>query len=84
MQEVSNQESLQAAYSFYTDPPLKHDILSALGAQRKNETPPCVPLRRQGGEGTRVLYARGAGTEGKTCTLTSWYDPSPLRPGVGP
>lgn len=70
-------------------PPLKHAILSVLGAQRKNETPPCVPLRRQGGEGTGVLYARGAGTGGKTCTLTSCYDPSPWDlvmfpdPGMG-
>lgn len=65
-------------------PPLKHAVLSALGAQHENETPPCMPLRRQGGEGTRVLYARGAGSGGKTCTLTSWYAPSPLGPGADP
>lgn len=50
---------------------LKHAILSTPRAQHKNETPPCMALRRQGAEGTGVLYARGAGTGGKTCTLTS-------------
>lgn len=36
------------------------------------------------GGGGAILYARGAGTGGKTCTLTSWRDPSPLGPGDDP
>jgi hypothetical protein len=50
-------------------------------------TPPACPSEGSasgwGGKGFS-MPGWGAGTGGKTCTLTSWLNPSPLGPGVAP